>query len=154
MIDPRPKPRDPFGPPLAADELRELFRRLSARPWADQEAFVARVNWNLADPNGEARLMAWLLGCITHAEPARQVFALKILDRLPHPKRARHADAFAALLPALDEDLQARLKNAFGPVLGGARKPSKKPAAATAPPQPPKAASSDDLAKLQAFFKK
>lgn len=150
-IDPRPKPSSPFGPPLDDGEARELFRRLSARPQAEQQAFVARVNWNLIDPATEQRLMTWLAGGLLLPEPERQAFVLKTLDKLPHPRRGRHASLFAELLPALDEDLRLRLQTVFGPVLGGPRKKSSRP---MPPPAPPKAASHDDLSKLKDFFGK
>lgn len=149
--DPRPKPSSPFGPPLDDSESRELFRRLTARPAADQQAFVARVNWNLIDQATEQRLMTWLAGGLLLPEPERQAFVLKTLDKMPHPRRGRHASLFAELLPVLDEDLRVRLQTVFGPVLGGPRKKSTRPPAQAAPP-PPKAASDDDLAKLKNFF--
>jgi hypothetical protein len=152
--DTRPKPPHPFGPALDDGEAREFFRRLGARPVAEQEAFVGRVNWNLIDPGVESRLMAWLAGLLLLPDADRQRFALRTLDKLPHPKRGRHTSLFAELLPALDEDLRARLAAAFGPVLGGPRKPSSRPAKPAPPPAPPKAASSDDLAKLRDFFGK
>ena len=153
-VDNRPKPAHPFGPGLDDGEAREFFRRMSARPSADQQAFVARVNWNLIDLATEQRLMTWLAGGLLLPDVERQRFVLKTLDKMPHPRRGRHASLFAELLPALDEDLQARLKAAFGPVLGGPRKKPAKPAASAAPPPAPKAASGDDLAKLKDFFGK
>ncbi len=150
---PRPKPH-PFGPPLDDGESREFFRRLSARPAPDQQAFVGRVNWNLIDQPTEQRLMTWLAGGLLLPDPERQAFVLKTLDKMPHPRRGRHASLFAELLPALDEDLRVRLQTVFGPVLGGPRKKSNRPATQAAPPAPPKAASGDDLAKLKDFFGK
>lgn len=150
-LDPRPKPAHPFGPPLDHGEAREFFRRLAGRPFAAQQAFVAKVNWNLIDAATEHHLMVWLAGGLLGSDPEEQGFVLKTLDKLPHPKRGRHASLFADLLPALDEDLKVRLQAVFGPVLGGPRKASKRP---VAPPATPKAASGDDLAKLKDFFGK
>lgn len=153
-VDTRPKPSHPFGPPLDDDESREFFRRLSARPAADQQHFVGRVNWNLIDQATGQRLMAWLAGGLLLPDPERQAFVLKTLDKLPHPKRGRYASVFAELLPVLDEDLRVRLQTVFGPVLGGPRKASSRAAAPAAAPSPPTPASGDDLSKLQAFFGK
>jgi hypothetical protein len=141
---PKGKPgKDPFGPPLEPAFVREVFRRLEARTPAEQRAFVTKVNWNLIDPTVEAHLMAWLARALKG--PNRE-FALGVLDKLPHPKRARHVERFRAFLP--DEALQ----NAFGPVLGGlpkrpgARKPDARPE--------PKEATGEDLQRLKSFFDK
>lgn len=151
LVDTRPKPAHPFGPPLDDGEAREFFRRLAGRPFEAQKAFVGKVNWNLIDAATEHHLMVWLAGGLLGSDPERQGFVLKTLDKLPHPKRGRHATLFAELLPALDEDLRVRLQTVFGPVLGGPRKKSNRPAA---PAAPPTAASNDDLAKLKDFFGK
>ncbi|HEY9722331.1 MAG TPA: hypothetical protein V6D47_09965 [Oscillatoriaceae cyanobacterium] len=143
------KPRDPFIAPLDGPQLRGFFRRLHARPWAEQQAFVARVNWNLVDPGTEYHLMSWLAMQLESSEPERQAFALATLGKLPHFKRGRHAERFKRLMPRLDTDLATRLAEAFGPVLGGPpKRPKGKPAAA------PKVASVDDLSKLKDFFGK
>jgi hypothetical protein len=161
--DARPKPpKDPFGPPLDHGQMREVFRRLSHRPQAEQELFVAKVNWNLLDEPTEHRLMGWLLDQLQSGEPAREDFALRILDKLPHVRRAKHAPRFARILEALEPETARRLADAFGPVLGGAPKRPKgaakpqpgKPVAPPAPPAPPREASTDDLSKLKDFFGK
>jgi hypothetical protein len=169
--EPRPKPRDPFGPPLDHNQVREVFRRLATRPQADQEAFVSKLNWNLLDERAEHRLVGWLLDNLCSGEPARQAYVLKLLNKLPHFKRARHAPRFQAVMASLSPDLAEEVADAFGPVLGGAPKKSTKgPAAAVkapgvpAPkpvvqtggrsPEPPREASGDDLSKLKDFFGK
>lgn len=165
---PRPKPRDPFGPPLDHNQVREVFRRLAKRPQAEQEAFVSKLNWNLLDERSEHRLVGWLLDNLCSGDPARQAYVLKLLNKLPHFKRARHAPRFQAVLTQLSPDLAEEVADAFGPVLGGAPKKSSKGPAATAKapagaPQPPAAvrapepareASGDDLSKLKDFFGK
>lgn len=146
--------KDPFGPPLEESQVREVFRRLAARPPKEQQAFVGRVNWNLVDATTEHYLMAWLAGAL--GGPSSQ-FALETLDKLPHPKRARHVERFRALLDNLDVDTARRLQNAFGPVLGGLPKRpygGKKPAAATATPDPKGPASGEELQRLKDFFDK
>lgn len=169
--EPRPKPRDPFGPPLDHNQVREVFRRLAKRPQAEQEAFVSKLNWNLLDERAEHRLVGWLLENLCSGEPARQAYVLRLLNKLPHFKRARHAPRFQAVLPQLSPDLAEEVADAFGPVLGGApKKSSKGPAAAAkdpagAPqpptttgavraPEPAREASGDDLSKLKDFFGK
>ena len=139
--------KDPFGPPLEEAQVREVFRRLLARPLAEQQAFIGKVNWNLLDATVEAHMMAWLAGAIAGPSPE---FALGILDRLPHPKRGRHAERFRELLPGLPPKTAERLQNAFGPVLGGL---PKRPKAAPGKPEP-KEASSEQLESLKAFFDK
>ncbi|MDB5099292.1 MAG: hypothetical protein JWM80_3713 [Cyanobacteria bacterium RYN_339] len=150
--------KDPFGPPLEPAQVREFFRRLEARPAEDQRAFVAKVNWNLLDATIEARLMAWLADAL---QDSNRDFALGILDKLPHPKRARHVERFRAALADLPAATAEKLQNAFGPVLGGLpKRPGGKAAPATnAPPaakttQDPKEASGEDLERLKAFFDK
>ena len=122
--------KDPFGPPLEEAHVRELFRRLAARPATEQQAFVTRVNWNLLDATSERYLIAWLATALFGGS---RDFALAVLDRLPHPKRARHVERFQALLPRLAPDVAEKLQNAFGPVLGGLPKSPrvKKPGAKT-----------------------
>lgn len=153
--DPRPKPRDPFGPPLDHNQVREVFRRLAARPQSEQEAFVAKVNWNLLDEPSEHRLVGWLLDNLRSSDPARQAFVIRLLNKLPHFKRAKHAPRFQAVLAELSPDLAQEVADAFGPVLGGAPKASakggKKPARS---PEPPRDASGEDLEKLKDFFGK
>lgn len=147
--------KDPFGPPLEESHVREIFRRLSARPPAEQQAFIGRVNWNLVDAATELHLMTWLEAAL-HG-PSRD-FALGVLDRLPHPKRARHVARFRATLPRLSPDVAERLQNAFGPVLGGLpKRPGARPAVnkGPAPAKPePKEATGDDLQRLKDFFDK
>ena len=140
--------RDPFGPPLDPAELRGVFRRLWARPFEEQAAFVARVNWNVLDVASEAYLMGWLADCL-RGDVEAQRLALSTLDKLPHAKRGRHASAFRLVQAEVDEDLAARLAAVFGPVLGGPRKGAARPSKAA---EPPRAASEDDLAKLKSFF--
>lgn len=147
------KPRDPFIGPLDASQLRGVFRRLYARPWAEQQAFVARVNWNLVDQATEHHLMAWLAAQLVSSAPEHQSFALATLGKLPHFRRGRYAERFRALLPQLDADLAARLAEVFGPVLGGPPKRGKN-AKPKAPPAPQKEATADDLSKLKDFFGK
>ena len=153
-------PKDPFGPPLDEGQVREVFRRLSARPPAEQRAFVTRINWNLLDPTVELQLMAWLARGVAGPEPA---FALELLNKLPHPKRARHAARFRALLADLSPATAAQLQNAFGPVLGGlpkrpgGQRPGGGPPKPDSPPKPepePKEASHEQLESLKAFFDK
>jgi hypothetical protein len=161
--DARPKPpKDPFGPPLDHGQMREVFRRLALRPQPEQELFVAKVNWNLLDESTEFRLMGWLIDQLRSGVPAREDFAVRVLDKLPHVRRAKHAPRFAHVLDALEPETARRLADAFGPVLGGAPKrpkgPSKpqpaKPRAAVTPPAPPREATTDDLSKLKDFFGK
>lgn len=152
--------RDPFLEPLDPAQVREFFRRLEARPQAEQQAFVARVNWNLVDPTTESRLMAWLATNVASGDPSREDFALALLDKMPHFRRGRYAAQFQALLPRLRESVATRLANAFGPVLGGEPKRSTKPGAAKpgaakpAPIAPNREANADDLSKLKDFFGK
>lgn len=139
--------KDPFGPPLDDGHSREFFRRLAARPAAEQQAFIGKVNWNLVDAGTEAHLMAWLATALRG--PSRD-FALGVLDRLPHPKRARHVERFRALLASLEPAVAEKLQNAFGPVLGGLpKRPFHKK-----PVETPKEASGEDLERLKAFFDK
>jgi hypothetical protein len=160
--------KDPFGPPLEEAHVREVFRRLVARSAAEQQAFVAKVNWNIVDPITELKLIAWLEQALygTSCE-----FALALLDRLPHPKRARHVERFQLALPRLPREVAERLQNAFGPVLGGLPKrpagnralPAKphtpkpndhlaKHESVAAPTEPPKDAGGDELQRLKEFF--
>jgi hypothetical protein len=73
-----------------------------------------------------------------------------VLDKLPHPRRARHVDRFQAILPELPPATAQALQNAFGPVLGGM---PKRPGAKAKAPEP-KEASGDDLQRLKDFFDK
>lgn len=158
---PRPKPKDPFGPPLEHNQVREVFRRLGTRPQAEQEAFVSKINWNLLDESSEYRLVGWLLDNLRSPDAPRQAYVVALLNKLPHHKRARHAPRFRALMETLSPTLRTQVADAFGPILGGAPKPSKakgKPPApapvAKAEPPTPKEATGDDLAKLKDFFGK
>lgn len=139
--------KDPFGPPLEEAHVREVFRRLVGRPPAEQEAFIKRVNWNLVDAATELHLMAWLDAAL--AGPLAN-FALDTLDRLPHPKRARHVGRFRARLGTLDQVTGKRLQDAFGPVLGGM--PKRKASGKATPAAAPKEATEDELQRLKDFF--
>lgn len=146
LKDGRPRPRSPFGPPLDDTEFRGALRRFWGRSYAEQEAFVARLNWNLVDTQTEAGLFNWLAHCLTSDAPNQQTFALKVLGRLPHPRRARYVTLFAQVRNRVDEDLTARLAEVFGPVLGGPPKSKKRSHEASKP------ADAQELEKLRAFF--
>lgn len=148
LKDDRPRPRSPFGPPLDEVEFRGALRRFWGRPYAEQEAFVARLNWNLVDPQTEAGLFGWLAHCLLSDATDQQAFALKLLGRLPHPRRARYATLFTSVRDQVDEDLAARLAAVFGRVLGGA--PKRKPR----PPETAKPAETSELERLRDFFQK
>lgn len=156
----RPKPpRDPFGPPLEHGHVREVFRRLEKRPQSEQEAFVAKVNWNLLDETTEFRLMGWLIDNLQSQDPARQAYVVKVLNKLPHFRRAKHAPRFQRVLGQLPPEVAAQVADAFGPVLGGAPKrpkgaPAVKPQAPKIEAAPPKEATGEDLSKLKDFFGK
>jgi hypothetical protein len=109
---------------------------------------VARLNWNLVDPQTEAGLFAWLARCLLSDVAKQQAFALKVLGRLAHPRRARYVTLFKQVQEQVDEDLAARLADVFGPVLGGA--PKRK----TRPPEAPKPADAHELERLREFFQK
>jgi hypothetical protein len=139
--------------------MREVFRRLARRPQAEQEAFVAKVNWNLLDEATEFRLMGWLIDNLRSQDPARQAYVVKLLEKLPHFRRAKHAPRFQAVLAELPLEVASQVADAFGPVLGGApKRPKSAPAPVKAPakaePAPPKEATNDDLSKLKDFFGK
>lgn len=157
---PKPKPqRDPFGEPLDPGTLREFFRRFYARPQAEQEAFIARVNWNLLDQPTEHRVIEWMITNLRSGEAARIDFVLAQLEKQPHPRRGRHAVRFRQVKAELPEPLQKRLADVFGPVLGGAPKRPGFKAQQNRPqpqaaPAAPREATSDDLSKLKDFFGK
>jgi hypothetical protein len=140
---PRPSP---IGPPLDEPDMRGFFRRMAAAPLERQRSFVAAVNWFVLDAVGEEAFMRWLAHTLLVGAPEDQAFALKTLEKVPHSRRGRHKTRFQQVLEASDEDLAARLAAVFGPVLGGAPKPRRRPA------EPAKAAEAEDLSKLQAFF--
>jgi hypothetical protein len=92
-------------------------------------------------------MMAWLAQAL--GGPS-QAFVLETLEKLPHPKRARHVEVFRALLPGLEAQTAEQLQNAFGPVLGGLPKHAQKKGGK---PEP-KEATGEDLQRLKSFFDK
>ncbi|MEB3328372.1 MAG: hypothetical protein VKQ33_03975 [Candidatus Sericytochromatia bacterium] len=143
---PRPRGRDPFGPPLDAGELRGWLRRLTALPEERQQAVVGGVNWHPLDAACEEALMGWLAHSLLTGAPTAQAFALKTLEKAPRVRRRRHLSRFRAIAAQADDDIVARLTSLFGPGLatGLTRRP----------PAPAPAAGEDDVAKLRAFFER
>lgn len=149
--------KDPFLPPLDAQQTQEFFRRLEARSQEEQEAFVKRVNWNLLDATTDHRLFGWLITNLASGDVTRERFVLTVLAKLPHPRRARHAPRFQPLLDRLEPTVAKELAAVFGPVLGGPpKRPASKGPARPAPKaqEPPREASNDDLERLKHFFNK
>jgi hypothetical protein len=148
LRDDRPRPRSPFGPTLDDVEFRGAMRRFWGRTYDEQEAFVSRLNWNLVDAQTEAAFFHWLGHCLASRAPLQQGFALKLLGRLPHPRRARYATMFGRIRDEVDDDLAARIAEVFGPVLGGAPKRRKRLQEDSKP------ADESELQQLQEFFRK